>query len=103
MTYLPVLMYLYDMMPYLNYYNNHIMDHSQYPNAQTNITIQRNNYKEVVPIDTLKPAYIDTFVKTDPTSPTSNLSPIDISSTSTLPPHNLTLLLRNTTVTNCLI
>ena len=36
-------------------------------------TIQRNNHDEAVSIDRLKPAYIDTSVKTDTTSPTTLL------------------------------
>ena len=44
-------------------------------------TIQRNNHEEVVSIDRLKPAYIDTSMKTDTTSPTSNTSSIDTSPT----------------------
>ena len=37
-------------------------------------TIQRNNHEEVVSIDRPKPVYIDTSIKTDTTSPTSNSS-----------------------------
>ena len=54
-------------------------------------TIQRNNHEEVVSVDRLKPAYIDTSVKTDTTLPTSNSSPIDTSPTSIPPAHKSAL------------
>ena len=59
-------------------------------------TIQRNNHEEVVSINRLKPAYIDTSMKTDTTSPTSNTSSIDTSPTSIPPTHKSTLPLRTT-------
>ena len=58
-------------------------------------TIQRNNHDEVVSIDRLKPTYIDTSVKTDTTSPTSNSS-TNTSSPSALPTHKSTLPLQTT-------
>ena len=87
MTYLPVFMCLYDMIPHACHYNNCMMDYLQQSNVQTN-----NNHKAL----RLKPAYIDTSVKADSTSPTSNSSSIDTSPTSTFPPHNSTLPLQTT-------
>lgn len=61
-----------------------------------NFTIQRNNHKEVVSIDRLKPAYIDTSVKTDTVSHTSNSSLFDTFPTSPLSPQTSTLPLQTT-------
>ena len=58
-------------------------------------TIHRNNHEEAVSINRLKPAYIDTSVKIDTTSSTSNSS-TDTSSPSTPPTHKSTLPLRTT-------
>ena len=46
-------------------------------------TVHMNNCDEVVTIDTLKPAYMDTSVTSDPLSSTNNVTPTTIPETST--------------------